>query len=409
MATPVVMPALGMTMEEGRVAEWLAADGQLVERGQLIVRLSTDKIEMEVEADASGVLRHLVAADATAPSGAVVAYILAEGETLPAEFTAAAERSVAQRSGVTSQASLSGRQDRGGNVQEAPPAAASAEVRASPLAKRLANEHGIDLASIQGSGPGGRIVQEDVERAIAQQAAPVSQSQPTPVQGQTVPFRGVRRTIADRMQHSLQSTAQLTLTMDVDTTDTVKMVAQVREEWRRQGVHLTYIDPIIKAVAQALTEYPRLNAILEGDAIRLLPEVNIGIAVALGEGLIVPVVRQADGKSVREIAREVHELSAKAHAGTLTLDEVSGGTFTVTSLAAYDVDIFTPIINPPQAAILGVGRVREAPSFEGERVVRRMMTHLSLSFDHRVTDGAPAAQFLRRVRNLLERPSLLLF
>ncbi|HLC29948.1 MAG TPA: dihydrolipoamide acetyltransferase family protein, partial [Dehalococcoidia bacterium] len=260
---------------------------------------------------------------------------------------------------------------------------------------------------------------------IAQQAAPASRPHPAPVQfaertphlsadrqdaeGQTVPFRGVRRTIADRMQHSLQSMAQLTLTMDVDTTEAVKMVAQVREEWRRQGVHLTDIDPIIKAVAQALTEYPRLNAVLEGDVIRLLPEVNIGIAIALEEGLIVPVVRQADGKSLREIAREVHELSTKAHAGTLTLDEVSGGTFTVTSLAAYDVDIFTPIINPPQAAILGMGRVREAPAFEGERVVRRMMTHLSLSFDHRVTDGAPAAQFLRRVRNLLERPYLLLF
>lgn len=280
-----------------------------------------------------------------------------------------------------------------------------AEVRASPVARRLAAAHGLDLSHIQGTGPGGRIVEADVERALAARQHAPAEAAPT---GQTVPFRGIRRTIAERMHQSLQSAAHVTLTMDVDMTEAVQMVGQIREERRRQGLHLTYTDLVVKAVAVALTEHPRLNAVLEGEVIRLLPETHIGVAVALEEGIMVPVVRHADKKSLLEIGSEVQELAAKARAGRLSVDEVMGGTFTVTSLSMYDVDVFTPIINPPQAAVLGVGRIREVPAFEGERVVRKSMMYLSLSFDHRLVDGAPAAQFLRRVRHLLERPALLL-
>lgn len=457
MATPVIMPTLGMTMQEGTLQEWLVADGDRVSKGQPIYRLSTEKIDADVEAEADGILRQLVAPDTTVPTGAVVGCILAEGEALPAEFLEIAQRlmagppsattaqapataapsAVAQAapSAVGAPASPAARRlarelgvdlahvtatGPGGRITEedvrraaeARPAAATAEVRASPIAKRLAEEHGISLTSITGTGPGGRIVKEDVEKAIAERAAAAAAApEPSPAAAEvaTLPFRGMRRTIAERMHQSLQSMAQLTLTMDSDMTEALKMVSQIREEWRRQGVQITYTDVVIKAVAIALTEHPRLNSVLDADVIRILPQINVGVAVALDEGLIVPVVKDADKKSLREISHDVHELVRKAQSNSLSVDEVSGGTFTITSLSNYDIDIFTPIINPPQAAILGVGRIREVPAFEGDQVVRKSMMYLSLSFDHRLLDGAPAAQFLRRVRNLLERPFLLLF
>lgn len=454
MATPVIMPTLGMTMQEGTLQEWLVADGDRVSKGQPIYRLSTEKIDADVEAEADGILRQLVAPDTTVPTGAVVGCILAEGEALPAEFLEIAQRLTAgPPSATTAQAPATAAPSAvaqtapsaagalaspaarrlarelgvdlahvtatgpGGRITEedvrraaeARPAAATAEVRASPIAKRLAEEHGISLTSITGTGPGGRIVKEDVEKAIAERAAAAAEPSPAAAEVATFPFRGMRRTIAERMHQSLQSMAQLTLTMDSDMTEALKMVSQIREEWRRQGVQITYTDVVIKAVAIALTEHPRLNSVLDGDVIRVLPQINVGVAVALDEGLIVPVVKDADKKSLREISHDVHELVRKAQSNSLSVDEVSGGTFTITSLSNYDIDIFTPIINPPQAAILGVGRIREVPAFEGDQVVRKSMMYLSLSFDHRLLDGAPAAQFLRRVRNLLERPFLLLF
>jgi pyruvate dehydrogenase E2 component (dihydrolipoamide acetyltransferase) len=285
-------------------------------------------------------------------------------------------------------------------------------VRASPLARRLAEEAGIDLSQVEGTGPGGRILQEDVERAIAaRREAPAAPVAAAPAAGRTIPFKGVRRTIGQRMHESLQTMAQLTITMEVDVTEAGRMCQELSERWQSEpggGVSVTYTHAIVKAAALALAEHPRLNSTLEGDTIRLLDEVNVGVAVALDEGLIVPVVREADRKPLRQIAVEARELSEKARQGTLTVDEVTGGTFTVTTLGMYDVDVFTPIVNPPQCAILGVGRVKEVPAFEGDRVVRRSVLNLSLSFDHRVVDGAPAAEFLRRVKHYLEDPHLLL-
>jgi pyruvate dehydrogenase E2 component (dihydrolipoamide acetyltransferase) len=278
----------------------------------------------------------------------------------------------------------------------APARAGAVEVRASPLARRLAAEHGLDLAAIQGTGPDGRIDKGDVERAIA--AAPP---------GEVVPFTGMRRTIAQRMHESLQSMAQLTVTTQADVTEAVRLRERLVEEWHTEGIRPTYTDFVLRAVATTLPEHPRVNATLEGDNIRLFSEANVGLAVSLDEGLIVPVIHGADRLSLKEIARRSAELAEKARAGTLTVDEVSGGTFTVTSLGPYGVDTFTPVVNPPQAAILGVGRIKEVAGFEGDQVVRRQAVDLSLSFDHRLLDGAPAAEFLGRVRQLLEEPHLL--
>ncbi len=237
-------------------------------------------------------------------------------------------------------------------------------MRASPLARRLAEEAGIDLSQVEGTGPGGRILQEDVERAIAARREALAPA--APPAGRTIPFKGVRRTIGQRMHESLQTMAQLTITMEVDVTEAGRMCQELSERWQAEpggGVSVTYTHAIVKAAALALAEHPRLNSTLEGDVIRLLDEVNVGVAVALDEGLIVPVVREADRKPLRQIAVEARELSEKARQGTLTVDEVTGGTFTVTTLGMYDVDVFTPIVNPPQCAILGVGRVKEVPAF----------------------------------------------
>jgi pyruvate dehydrogenase E2 component (dihydrolipoamide acetyltransferase) len=413
MPTIIVLPKMGMTMTEGTLAQWLVPDGAPVEKGQTIFRMLTEKINAEVEAEASGVLRHLVPEDSTVPAGAVVGCILAQDEELPPELVEMAAAAAAPAAAAPAPAAS-------GAGRGAPPARPAGEfVRASPLARRLAEEATIDLSQVEGTGPGGRILQEDVERAIAaRREAPAPAA---PAAGRTIPFKGVRRTIAQRMHESLQTMAQLTITMEVDVTEAGRMCQELSERWQAEpggGVSVSYTHAIVKAAALALAEHPRLNATLEGDTIRLLDEVNVGVAVALDEGLIVPVVREADRKPLRQIAVEARELSEKARQGTLTVDEVTGGTFTVTTLGMYDVDVFTPIVNPPQCAILGVGRVKEVPAFlargesasggEGDQVVRRSVLNLSLSFDHRVVDGAPAAEFLRRIKHYLEHPHLLL-
>jgi pyruvate dehydrogenase E2 component (dihydrolipoamide acetyltransferase) len=403
MPTIVVLPKMGMTMTEGTLAQWLVPDGAPVEKGQPVFRMLTEKINTEVEAEASGVLRHLVPEDTTVPAGAVVGCILAQGEDLPAEVAAMAASAAAPAPASAAPAPATP-----GTAGVAPTARATGEfVLASPLARRLAEEAGIDLSQVEGTGPGGRILQEDVERGIAaRREAPAA-----PAAGRTILFKGVRRTIGQRMHESLQTMAQLTITMEVDVTEAGRMCQELSTRWQAEsadGVSVTYTHAIVKAAALALAEHPRLNSTLEGDVIRLLDEVNVGVAVALDEGLIVPVVREADRKPLRQIAVEARELSEKARQGTLTVDEVTGGTFTVTTLGMYDVDVFTPIVNPPQCAILGVGRVKEVPAFEGDRVVRRSVLNLSLSFDHRVVDGAPAADFLRRVKHYLEHPELVL-
>jgi len=406
MPTIVVLPKMGMTMTEGTLAEWLVPDGAPVEKGQPIFRMLTEKINAEVEAETSGILRHLVPEDTTVPAGAVVGCILAQDEELPPELVEMAATAAAPAAAPAAAIpALAG----SGAGRGAPPARETGEfVRASPLARRLAEEAGIDLSQVEGTGPGGRILQEDVEQAIAaHREAPAPAAPPA---GRTIPFKGVRRTIGQRMHESLQTMAQLTITMEVDVTEAGRMCQELSERWQAGpdgGVSVTYTHAIVKAAALALAEHPRLNSTLEGDVIRLPDEVNVGVAVALDEGLIVPVVREADRKSLRQIAVEARELSEKARQGTLTVDEVTGGTFTVTTLGMYDVDVFTPIVNPPQCAILGVGRVKEVPAFEGDRVVRRSVLNLSLSFDHRVVDGAPAAEFLRRVKYYLEHPDLL--
>ena len=281
------------------------------------------------------------------------------------------------------------------------PEARSRNIQASPAAKRLARDAGIDLGQVVGSGPGGRIVEADIT-AIA--SAPST----TSIAGQTIPVSSMRRTIARRMFSSLQTSAQLTMDMQVTMDDAVKMREQLISEWQAEGVRPTYTDLVIKAVAKALVRHPIMNSVYGEKEITLLPRVNVGIAVALDEGLVVPVLRDADRLDLKVISQESARLSQAARDGKLGLDDYAGGTFTVSSLGMFGVDSFTPIINEPQAGILGVNRLYDGTEWEDERPVRTRKMNLSLTWDHRVLDGSPAAEFLAEVRTLLAEPFRLL-
>lgn len=286
-----------------------------------------------------------------------------------------------------------------------------ASVQVEPRARRLANQHGIDLSRVAGTGPGGRVTEDDVRRIVsgAGDRAPASvpvmqmdgagaeQSQP-----RIIPLTGMRGAIARRMLQSLQTSAQLTLVSEADVTGLVKQ----RESLTRQ-FDVTYTDLLIKAAALALRKHPRLNAVVEGEEIHVHPEINIGVAIALDDGLVVPVVRNADRKPLSTIAGEVAGFVQRARNGKLIMAEITGGTFTVTNLGSFGIDAFTPILNPPEAAILGVGRIVERLTRRDSDLVWRLAMVLSLTVDHRVVDGAPAAAFLQTLRGFLEEPDLI--
>jgi pyruvate dehydrogenase E2 component (dihydrolipoamide acetyltransferase) len=438
MAEEIVLPQWGMEMQDATIVKWLKREGDAVQQGDPLVEVETAKIETDMESTASGVLAHiLVPEGVTVPIRTVLAIVAAPGEQVPRPPSAApavtpdpatarmtrpavaggpasqgplqvvpAARRLAQERGIAlSQVQGTGPGGRilPEDVQRAldarsaiPPAPAAASVQVTPVARRMAQQHGIDLGQVRGTGPRGRIVAEDVEKAIAAQAQPAGQP------AQVLPVGGIRKTIATRLVQSLQTMAQVTLTTEVDVTDAMKLREGLARHWHDGGLSPLHI--VIKATARALKEHPRMNAVQKEHEIELVREINVGLAVSLQEGLIVPTIRRADEKSLAQIAGESHDLANKAREGRASYDEVTGGTFTITNLGPYGIDAFTPIINAPQVGILGVGRVVEKPVvYEGE-ISKRSMMFLSLTFDHRVIDGAPAAEFLRSVTANLEDP-----
>jgi pyruvate dehydrogenase E2 component (dihydrolipoamide acetyltransferase) len=371
MATELRLPLLGDTMTEGRLVAWLRPDGATVQTGEPLYELETDKVSFTVESPAAGVLRCL------APEGEVLEVGALVGELTGDEAAPAAEA------------------PKGGDVP------------ATPAARRLARELGVDIEAVATRSPGRRTREEDVRAYHAAAPAPAPAPAPTPA-ADSVPYAGRRRAIGDRMLRSQQVAAALTLTSEVRADAALELIEGLNREWADDGVVLTLTRVVVRACALALREHPRLNARLEGDRIVLPGTVDVGLAVDDDEGLVVPVLRGADRRSLKDVARALRELTQRSEAGRLTQADVEQGTFTVTSLASTVVDGFTPIINPPQVAILGVGRVREIVAFEGSAVVPRRVTTLSLTFDHRVSDGAPAARFLGRVAELVQRPYLLM-
>ncbi|GAB4446481.1 MAG: hypothetical protein Kow0031_29110 [Anaerolineae bacterium] len=432
----IVIPDEVGDVEECVVVTWLKKAGDVVKAGDEILILQAEKVSFEVPAPAGGTLNAILAKQGeVVKRGQPLALLeVAEGAApppapRPEPQPAAAPPQPARELRASPVAKRLAREN-GINLADVPPAdgnritekdvlafiearqpAAAApappetppeparEVRASPAAKRLAREHGLDLAQIPAGGGSDRITERDVEAYLAARQPPAA---PPPAAVETVPLAGMRAAIAQRMHQSLQEMAQLTLHTEADVTELV-----ARREALKQQHGVTYTDLIVRACALALKAHPRLNARLAGNSIELLPEVHIGLAVALAEGLVVPVIRQADALSPAELARERTRLSERARAGQLTADEMSGGTFTLTNLGMYDIDAFTPIVNPPEAAILGVGRIVEKVVIREGKVAQRSMLTLSLSFDHRLVDGAPAAAFLQAVKQALEKPDTL--
>jgi len=380
LATKILMPKLSLTMKEGTVSEWFKKEGDMVEKGEPLVEVLSEKATYDVEAPASGVLRKILAPEGTdVPVAGTLGIITAPDEELPEIETVAAAPKIEAEEAVA--------------VPEKKPVERIKErIIASPAAKRLARENGIDLNQVRGTGPEGRIVEEDVMSLIEEVKV-------MPQVREVIPLTGIKKTAAERVSLSARTAPQSTISMEVDMSNAVKL---------REKIHVSYTDMLVKAVVKALAEHPLINSALENEKIKIFADINVGVAVATERGLIVPVIYNSDRKTLEKIASVSKELIEKTKQGRLTKEELTGGTFTITNLGMYGVDVFTPIVNPPETAILGVGRVVERPVVVDGQIVARPMMQLSLTFDHRVVDGAPAAEFLRKVKQVMESPDTLL-
>jgi len=419
MATTVFMEALSPTMEEGRLVKWHKHEGDAVKAGDTLAEVETDKAIMDLQARADGILRQVSAAEGqTVPVGKELAVIVAPGEPLGAGRGTGDEGRVAPSPAATVPAPSPA-------PRHSPPAAAAADaapVKASPLARRMAKESGVDLKLLTGSGPGGRVVRRDLETAAARPAATVSASAPvapvppppspvsvsrTDASYEDVPLTQIRKTIAKRLAASLGPVPHYFLTTEVD----MERAAEAREALNRdlgdEG-RISFNDIVVKAAALALTRYRACNAWFQDDHIRYWNEVHVGVAVAVEDGLITPVIRHADRKSLREIGREAHDLAQRARNRRLRPEEYTGSTFSVSNLGMFDIDQFTAVINPPEAAILAVGSVTQKPVVADGTIVARRRVRLTLSCDHRVIDGATGAVFLKTLKQMLENPLAML-
>ena len=413
MPTDVIMPALGVAQEKGTLLKWLKSEGESVKKGEPLMEIETDKATLEIEAPASGILASVTAAAGDEiPVGNRIAVILVEGENpkiaaagkenpplspfskgesiLPESAKSSSERDTKMT--VSGQNLSVSPFEKGGSKGDFPN-----RILASPAARRIAKERGIDLASVIGSGPEGAVLALDLERAPLETSSEAGQSVLT---NQTMPLSSMRRIIAERMTKSKQTVPHFYLSMEVDMTEITRGRTAAKE--KPETVIPSINDYIVKASALALREFPALNAAYTEHGIEIHPEINIGIAVALDEGLVVPVIRNADRRSLPEIARAARDLGTKAQTKKLTPLDYEDGTFTVSNLGMFGVDTFVAIINPPQAAILAVGRVAPRVVAYGEGIAIRQMMTICISADHRVVDGATAARFLQRVKSLLE-------
>ncbi len=423
MAIPVIMPKLEMTQETATIIEWLKQEGEEVEKGEPLLVVETDKITVDIESPASGILAGVCAGPAdVVPVTEIIAYLLKPGEAAPQEVVSAptppspppTATPVARRLAATAGLSLGEIAGTGPSnkickadveraiaAQSAPP---PAKTRATPAARRIARERAVALRTVTGSGPRGRVQAADVLTSTITPERPEQAAE-------VIPLQGIRRTIAERITDSYQGVPHVYFTMRVDMGEFEKARASLNARMQRAAVpHVSVTVLLVKAVAWALKRHPWLNSTLRGAEIHLLPEINVGIAVALEEGLIVPVVRHADLKGVAEIARRVNELVTRAREGRLTPADVAGGTFTLSNLGPFGIEQFTAIINPPQAAILAVGATRPEATVSPEgQIVIRPVLRMTLAADHRIIDGALAARFLAELREVLENPTLLLW
>lgn len=448
----MLLPKLGLTMETGLIEEWLVEAGTSVKSGEPILRMATDKVNVDVEAEGDGVFYPVVEPGADLPPGTLIAWLLEDGESVPETAGGNGAAPSTPSTAPPTTPSSTEPASTAARAESAAPADRGARLFVSPSARRIAAERGVDVATLRGTGPNARIVMADVLEAkvpASQTAAAgglkpavasplvrrdavaagvdlneVAASGPggrvrradvsaatiaaSPRPGaplEIIPMKGMRAVIASRMHSSLQEMAQLTHGMEATMDAAVALRQQLKQQWETAP---TITDLVVRAAALALQDHPRLNATVETDRIVVHSDINVGLAVALDDGLVVPVVRSADRLTLSGIAAETKRLAEACRAGRQSLADLEGGTFTVSTLGGYGVDFFTPVITPGQVGILGVGRLRDSVRWEGDQPVRTQVLTLSLTFDHRAVDGAPAADYLRSVAAYLGSPLTLL-
>ena len=427
MAVEITMPKMGLTMVTGKVGRWLKNEGDSIVKGDAVLEIMTEKITNILEAPATGVLLKIVAVEGSEfPVGGVLGYIGAAGEVVAGVAAASAKAGPAAVTAVTAvtAAGAAGAVEVQAVGIDAGAAPTPERIKITPAARKMAEEMKVDVSKLVGTGPSGRITREDIEKALAEsassaaQAAPATLEAPLALSGKPsnetmmptvgtasftkTPYSGMRRVIGEHMAKSWGIAPKVNYHVSVDISALNALRKSINED-REEKISLT--DILVKVAAKALRMRPNINVSLVGDEIRSYQDINIGVATALENGLVVPVVKNADSKTLSQISREAKDLAKRAKAGQLSLDEMQGGTFTITNVGAYNsVDWFTPIINQPESAILGIGRTTLTPvALDGEVVIRPMLG-ISLSFDHRVIDGAPAAEFLAVLLKLIENP-----
>ncbi len=424
MPIAIQLPALSPTMSEGRITKWLKKEGDKVNSGDGIAECETDKSNLEIEATDSGtLLKILVPAGSSVPVGGTIAWIGKPGEAIPEAPSAPAPAAPAPAPAAPAPkaapapapaAALPPPPPKPKAAPAAAPAAEGERLRVSPLARKMAETQGIDLATMSGSGPNGRIVKRDVEEAMAapkagaagKKAAPIFRATPGVRQPpEDLPVTTMRKVIAQRLTEVKPGVPHFYLTIDVEMDQALKL----REEAKTLELKVSVNDIVVKATAMAVRRFPRINQFFAGDRIVQLHTVDVGIAVAIEDGLITPIVKDADVKGVAEVAQEIRELAERAKKKALKPDEYTGGSITVSNLGMFGIDSFIAVLNPPQAAILAVGKVEpKVVVRDGQMVIRQMMS-ITLSGDHRVIDGAVGAQYLQVLRDFLEHPLRLLF
>lgn len=397
MAVPIFIPKLGLTMTEATIAEWKKKEGDKVEKGEILVVIETEKITFEVESPDSGILGKILSPRGdVVPVGQVIGQILLEGEMLAEVLRV---ETVSQETGPPPIEKIEK-----GDLKS---------IKISPLAKKMALEHGIEISMVKGTGPEGRIIKEDVLRTIEEKKRGLEgegvKAGLVSTKDKVIRLSGMRRTIAKRMSESFQSAPHFYLSLEVDVQNLGQVLGELgpRLEAKAQG-RLTYTDLIVKIVAHTLEQHPEMNATWTGDGIKLLNEIHIGVAMAVQDGLLVPVIRQANHRSIAEIAEMRIDFMDRAKNGKLGLDEITGSSFTITNMGMLGIQEFHAIINPPEAAILSIGSIIEKPVVIDEKIVIRPRMLISLSVDHRILDGASAARFFVTVKDMIENPLLLI-
>jgi len=421
-SSQVTLPRLGQGMESGTIVRWLKSEGDRVDKGEPLYELDTEKVTQEVEADASGVLLRILAGEGEEIEvGKAVAVIGEEGEEVAEPEDEAEPEAEAEREAEPEAEQDAVPESEDGRPEEVetpstpePQVSESTEdggrVKASPLARRIARERGIELSAIRGTGPEGRIVAEDVERAEkapAPAAAPAGAPAPPTGEVETISLTGMRKTIARRMTEAWEAPA-FQIAMTADMTAAIRLRGKLVERMAEGDAKPTYSDILAKVCAVALMRHRAVNALFAGDEIQIQPTANVGFAVAVPNGLVVPVLRSAETKTISELAAERVEVVARIRDGKLRQEDLEGGTFTISNLGMYGVARFVAVLNPPQAAILAVGAIEERAVVSGGEVAVRPVMELTLTCDHRSVDGATASEFLRTVKQFLEEPGLAL-